>query len=257
MKKLFILLLLVLGLVEVSAQTETFRYGNQTITVDIARTINDYYADAINGRWNCMPAVVECGAKKYGNPKAEYLYGMALMQGIDVQRNTSEGMSWLRKSANQGDAEAAGELGSYLEEAGQYNEAERYLLQAIRKPALYAYLELGTLYMRLNKLDLAERYLLMAVNNGPKGQTDAIHNVVILYSKQNRLSDMVIVLRKGAYTYNNPWSQGQLGYILYQFGSTFNGNPTFNEKREGLSLLNKAAAAGDQSAIQSLREINK
>lgn len=116
MKILTTLLMLILVLMEVNAQTEKFRYGGQSITVDMNSTINEYYENAINGSWNCMPAIIECGAKKYGLQKAEYLYGMALIQGIDMQRNFSEGMNWLRKAADQGDAEAASEFGSYLNE---------------------------------------------------------------------------------------------------------------------------------------------
>ena len=257
MKILTTLLMLILVLMEVNAQTEKFRYGGQSITVDMNSTINEYYENAINGSWNCMPAIIECGAKKYGLQKAEYLYGMAPIQGIDMQRNFSEGMNWLRKAADQGDAEAASEFGSYLNESGHAKEAEQYLLQAVRKPALYAYFNLGNLYMNQNKTDLAERYYLLAINNGPKGQADAIHNIVVLYSKQDRLMDILSVLKRGAYTFYDPWSQGQLGYIYYYLGSTFNNNPTSNEKREGLALLNKAAASGDQSALQYLQEINK
>ena len=48
---------------------------------------------------------------------------MSYMQGIDRDRNVNEGMMWLKKAADQGEKEAASELGPYYEEFVQYSDS--------------------------------------------------------------------------------------------------------------------------------------
>lgn len=256
-KNILTLIFTVLIAVFAQAQQEVFYNGNDAVTVDIGRTIDEYYEDGLENGWSFILPIVECGAKKYGNPKAEYMYGLALINGWNTNKDYPNGMSWLKKSADQGEAEAACELGSYYLDEGRTQDAEKYLLLASRKPSQMANYNLGLFYQMANKSDLAEKYYLLAIQNGPKGQVEAIHNLTIIYSWQDRFADIINISRIGAYTYNYPYSQFQLGFLLYRMGSSFDGNPTPKDKQEALSVLRKAAAAGEQDAVNFLSEINQ
>ena len=155
----------------------------------------------------------------------------------------------------QGEKEAASELGTYYEEFGQYQAAETYLLKASRLGANYAYYNLGHLYMSLDKCELAEKYFNLAIDYGPMGQIDSIHNLNVLLARQMRIKDSIVVLRKGAENYNDPYSQVYLGQILYFFGSNCDNRPSQKDKEEGKKWIEKAAASGDSRAIQILSEI--
>lgn len=49
-------------------------------------------------------------AAEQGNPKAQALYGVILLNGEIVPQNVQEGLMWTRKAAEQGQKEAQGLL---------------------------------------------------------------------------------------------------------------------------------------------------
>lgn len=255
MKHLVTLLLALISTSATLAQVRTFTSGGQSFTINVAYTINDYYNESLNGLWNCIPVVLEYAAEKEHLSKAQYLYGMSYMQGIDRERNIDKGLFWLKKAADQLVKEAAGELGAYYDEIGQYSEAEQYLVKACSLGANYGYYNLARHYMILGKQDLAERNFILAINNGPKGQVDAIHNLAILYARQSRIKDSVPFLKIGAEKFNDPYSQSRLGEILYYWGANCDEHPSTSDKIEGMGLLKRAANAGDKRAIQILDEM--
>lgn len=252
MKYLVILLLALISASATLAQVRTFTSGRQTFTIDVASTINDYYNEALNGSWDCIPAVLEYAAEKEHLSKAQYLYGMSYMQGIDRERNIDKGLLWLKKAADQGEKEAAGELGTYYDDFGLYSEAEQYLVKACSLGANYGYYNLGHHYMLLAKIDLAEKNFILAINYGPKGQVDAIRVLAVLYARQGRIKDSVSFLKIGAEKFNDPYSQGRLGEILYYWGSNCDEHPSTSDKTEGMKWLKQAADAGDERAKQIL-----
>ena len=255
MRRIFIIILTLASVTAAIAQTRTFSINGQYITIDVASTIDDYYKASLNGRWTCIPAVLEYAAEKANLSKAQYLYGMSYMQGIDRDRNVNEGMMWLKKAADQGEKEAASELGSYYEEFGQYSDAEKYLLKACTLGGNFAYFNLGNHYMALDNAQMAEKYYKLAINLGPKGQVESIHNLNILYVRQMRITDSLVILRKGAEKYNDPYSQARLGEILYMFGANCDEHPSQKDKSEGKKWIENGAAGGDSYAIQLLSEI--
>lgn len=255
MKHLIITLLAFVSVTASLAQTHTFTYEGRSITVNVSSTIDTYYNESLNGSWSCIPVVLEYAAEKVNLSKAQYLYGMSYMQGIDRDRDIDKGMMWLKKAADQGEKEAANELGTYYEDFGQYQAAETYLLKASRLGANYAYYNLGHLYMSLDKSELAEKYFNLAIDYGPMGQIDSIHNLNVLLARQMRIKDSIVILRKGAENYNDPYSQVYLGQILYFFGSNCDNRPSQKDKEEGKRWIEKAAASGDSRAIQILSEI--
>lgn len=255
MRRIFIIILTLASVTAAIAQTRTFSINGQYITIDVASTIDDYYKASLNGRWTCIPAVLEYAAEKANLSKAQYLYGMSYMQGIDRDRNVNEGMMWLKKAADQGEKEAASELGAYYEEFGQHADAERYLLKACSLGANLAYFNLGNHYMALDNMELAEKYYKLAIEHGPKGQLQSIHNLVILFARQMRVTDIVALLRKGAENYNDPYSQARLGELLYYNGSNYDNKPSHKDKTEGKRWLEKAAANGDDHAKNVLFDI--
>lgn len=238
-----------------SAQVRTFTSNGQTFTVDVASTINDYYNASLKGSWCCIPVILEYAAEKENLSKAQYLYGMSYMQGIDRNRDIDKGMIWLKKAADQGEKEAASELGSYYEEAGLYSDAEKYLLKACSLGGNYAYFNTGNLYMALDKTQLAEKYYKLAIDFGPKGQRESIHNLNSLYVRQMRIKESLVILRNGAENYNDPYSQARLGEILYFFGANCDERPSQKDKTEGKKWIEKGAAGGDSYAIQLMSKI--
>ena len=71
------------------AQVRTFTSNGQTFTVDIAATINSYYDEynKPNGLWGCIPCILEYAAEKEHLSKAQFLYGISYMQGIDRDKD--------------------------------------------------------------------------------------------------------------------------------------------------------------------------
>ena len=238
------------------AQVRQFHFQGNTISVDISTTIDEYYAEALNGSWNCIPVVIECGAKEYHYTKAEYLYGMSFMQGIDVIQDINEGVIWLKKAANKNDPEALGELGYYYMSNNNMSLAEQYLLKSNQYGGNYAKLNLGILYRQKNDINLAETYYKQAISDGPKGQVRAAQELSQLYMSQNRITDGLWSLSKGA-NLGDAWCAGYLGSILYFFGAKCTNNPTEQDKREGLYWLNFAAQNGNPNAIHDLERINQ
>ena len=255
MKHLLVYLMALISTTATFAQVRTFTSNGQTFTVDIAATISDYYNESQNGSWCCIPDILEYAAEKEHLSKAQYLYGMSYMQGIDRDIDIDKGMMWLKKAADQGEKEAASELGAYYEEFGQHADAERYLLKACSLGANLAYFNLGNHYMALDNMELAEKYYKLAIEHGPKGQLQSIHNLVILFARQMRVTDVVALLRKGAENYNDPYSQARLGELLYYNGSDYDNKPSHKDKTEGKRWLEKAAANGDNHAKNVLFDI--
>lgn len=257
MKKLLLVFLMALLSTAASfAQVRTFTSGGQSFTVDVASTINDYYNESLKGSWGCIPAILEYAAEKEHLSKAEYLYGLSYIRGIDREKDIDKGLIWLKKAADQGEKEAAGELGSYYDEFARYAEAEKYLLKACSLGANFGYFNLGYHYMNLNNSTLAEKYFKLAISYGPKGQVDAIRGINILYARQSRIKDTIPYLKIGAERFNDPYSQGCLGQILYFFGSNCDEHPSAKDKTEGLKWLKQAANAGDERAMQIMRDMN-
>lgn len=255
MKHLFVYLMALISTSATFAQVRTFTSNGQTFTVDIAATINSYYDEynKPNGLWGCIPCILEYAAEKEHLSKAQYLYGMSYMQGIDRDKDIKKGMMWLKKAADQGEKEAAGELGAYYDEFGQYVDAERYFLKALG--AKFAYYNLGHHYMIQDNMELAEKYYKLAIDHGPKGQLMAIHNLNIIFARQMRIADMIVLLRKGSENYNDPYCQARLGELLYFYGSNCDERPSNKDMTEGKRWLEKAAADGDDHAKKVLSEI--
>lgn len=64
MRRIFIIILTLASVTAAIAQTRTFSINGQYITIDVASTIDDYYKASLNGRWTCIPAVLEYAAEK-------------------------------------------------------------------------------------------------------------------------------------------------------------------------------------------------
>lgn len=234
----------------------TFSMGNRTITVDVEKTVKDYYREDLNGHWYGIPLIIECGAKEYGIAEAQYLLGISYLEGIDRDKNVEEGMKWLKMAADQNLPEAMGEFGTYCSDFGKDELAEKYLLLAAKIPSNWAYYNLGHLYYNKGKLDLAEKYYTLAIENGPKGQVNAIHNLNILLVNQNRLAETIPLLKLGVEKYHNPYCMGTLGVLLYSVGSLCNNNPSQQDKNKALELFRQGASLGDKRSIDMLNEIN-
>ncbi len=239
------------------AQMRTFSIGGKTVTVDVKKTVKEYYKESLEGHWCGIPAVIECGAKEYNIAEAQYLFGMSYMEGIDRSRNVDEGMKWLKKSADQYLPEAMGEFGSYCSDFGKKELAEKYLLLAADIPTNWAYYNLGHLYHITGKLELAEKYYRLAIDKGPKGQIDAIRNLNILLVNQYRLAETIPLLKMGVEKYHNPYCMGTLGWLLYSVGSLCNNNPSQQDKNKAMELFRQGASLGDKRSIDLLNEINE
>lgn len=256
MKNLIVFFLLLTSATTSCAQTHFFMLNGQRTAIDVASTINTYYEEASSkGIWSCIPTVLEYAAKELHLSKAEYLYGISYIRGIDRNKNIDKGIIWLKKSADKGLKDALGELGAYYLELGNYSDAERYLLKASTVGANWAYYNLGKLYMELNKAELAEKYYKLAINYGPKGQLEALQNLYRLLARQVRIIDILPLLRMGAESYNDPYSQGRLGEILYTYGANCDKVPSNKDKEEGKMWLKKSADRGDARAKQFLSKI--
>lgn len=234
----------------------TFSMGGKTVTVDVEETIKGYYQESLNGHWSCIPVIIECGAKEYNMAEAQYLLGMSYLEGIDRAKNVDEGMKWLKKSADQKLPEAMGEFGSYCSDFGKRDLAEKYLLLAADVPSKWAYYNLGHLYHVVGKLDLAEKYYRLAIENGPQGQVDAIHNLNILLVNQYRIAETIPLLKLGVEKYNDSYCMGTLGTFLYSCGSLCNDNPSQQDKKNAVELFKKGASLGDKRSIDMLNKIN-
>lgn len=229
----------------------TFSMDGKTVTVDVEKTIKEYYQESLNGCWTCIPVIIECGAKEYKIAEAQYLLGMSFLEGIDRVKNVDEGMRWLKKSADQYLPEAMGEFGSYCSDFGKRDLAEKYLLLAANVPSNWAYYNLGHLYHVEGKLDLAEKYYRLAIEKGPKGQVDAIHNLNVLLVNQYRIADTIPLLQLGVEEYHDPYCMGTLGYLLYSWGSLCNNNPSQLDKKNAIELFKQGASLGDKRSIEA------
>lgn len=238
------------------SKMRTFSMGGKTVTVDVEETIKDYYQESLNGRWACIPVIIECGAKEYNIAEAQYLLGMSYLEGIDRNKNIDEGMKWLKKAADQFLPEAMGEFGSYCSDFGKKELAEKYLLLAAKVPSNWAYYNLGHLYSESGKLDLAEKYYRLAIDNGPKGQARAIHNLIILLVNQYRYAEAMQLLKLGVEKYHDSYCMGTLGVLLYSIGSLCNNNPSQQDKNKAIELFKQGASLGDKRSIEMLNEIN-
>ena len=238
------------------SKMRTFSMGGKTVTVNIEETVKDYFQESLNGHWACIPVIIECGAQEYNIAEAQYLLGMSYMEGIDRTKNVDEGMKWLKKSADQYLPEAMGEFGSYCSDFGKRELAEKYLLLAADVPTSWAYYNLGHLYHVEGKLDLAEKYYRLAIENGPKGQVDAIHNLNILLVNQYRLAETVPLLKLGVEKYHDSYCMGTLGYLLYTCWSLCNNNPSQLDKKNAVELFKQGASLGDKRSIDILNKIN-
>lgn len=256
MKHIVLFLIVLIHTSAIFAQVRTFKSNGQSFTVDVATTINDYYNESLNGSWSCIPVILEYAAEKEKLSKAQYLYGLSYIRGIDREKNIDKGMMWLKKAADQGEREAAGELGAYYDDFQQYSEAEKYLEKACSLGANFGYFNLGYHYMILDKYDLAEKNFKLAISFGPKGQVDAIRSLNVLYAHQGRIKESIYYLRVGAEKFNDSYSQGCLGEVLYFFGSNCDEHPSTIDKNEGLKWLKQAANAGDERAMLILNKIN-
>lgn len=234
----------------------TFSMGDKTVTVDVEETVKDYYQESLNGRWACIPVIIECGAKEYNIAEAQYLLGMSYLEGIDRTKNVDEGMKWLKKSADQYLPEAMGEYGSYCSDFGKRDLAEKYLLLAADVPSKWAYYNLGHLYHIEGNLDLAEKYYKLAIEKGPNGQVDAIRNLNILLANQYRLAETIPLLKLGVEKYQNPYCMGALGLLLYYRGSLCNDNPSQHDKKKAVELFRQGASLGDKRSIDMLNKID-
>lgn len=234
----------------------TFSMGGKTVTVDVEETIKDYYQESLNGRWACIPVIIECGAKEYNIAEAQYLLGMSYLEGIDRSKDVNEGMKWLKKSAEQYLPEAMGEFGSYCSDFGKRDLAEKYLLLAADVPSIWAYYNLGHLYHVEGKLDLAEKYYRLAIEKGPKGQVEAIRNLNILLVNQYRLAETIPLLKLGVEKWHDSYCMGTLGYLLYSCGSLCNNNPSQLDKKNAVELFKQGASLGDKRSIDMLNKIN-
>ena len=234
----------------------TFSMNGQSITVDVEKTVKDYYQGDVNGRWYGIPVIIECGAKEYNIAEAQYLLGISYMEGIDRNKNIDEGMKWLKKAADQFLPEAMGEFGSYCSDFGKKELAEKYLLLAAKVPSNWAYYNLGHLYSESGKLDLAEKYYRLAIDNGPKGQAKAIHNLNILLVNQYRYAEAMQLLKLGVEKYHDSYCMGTLGVLLYSIGSLCNNNPSQQDKNKAIELFKQGASLGDKRSIEMLNEIN-
>lgn len=59
------------------------------------------------------------GLAKTGDPNAQYFLGLMTLNGEGVHKNPPEGVGWLLRAANQGQADAQNELGAaYLDGLG-------------------------------------------------------------------------------------------------------------------------------------------
>ena len=66
------------------------------------------------------------GAKK-GNPEAMAMYGICLYDGKGVKKNPAEGIKWLKKAADTGNADTQALYGSMLIAMDEIDEAIKYL----------------------------------------------------------------------------------------------------------------------------------
>ena len=198
--------------------------NGKSIKVDVEKTVKDYYQGDVNGRWYGIPVIIECGAKEYNIAEAQYLLGISYMEGIDRNKNIDEGMKWLKKAADQFLPEAMGEFGSYCSDFG--------------------------------KKELAEKYYRLAIDNGPKGQARAIHNLNILLVNQYRYAEAMQLLKLGVEKYHDSYCMGTLGVLLYSIGSLCNNNPSQQDKNKAIELFKQGASLGDKRSIEMLNEIN-
>lgn len=134
--------------------------------------------------------------------------------------------------------------------------AEKYLLLAAKVPSNWAYYNLGHLYSESGKLDLAEKYYRLAIDNGPKGQARAIHNLNILLVNQYRYAEAMQLLKLGVEKYHDSYCMGTLGVLLYSIGSLCNNNPSQQDKNKAIELFKQGVSLGDKRSIEMLNEIN-
>jgi len=88
-----------------------------------------------------------------GNPESQFMLAMSYIQGTGIAPNAGEGLSWLKKAANQGVSDASEYLASiYFEGAEQLNikrdvnEGIKWYKLAVEQGAVASAVKLGSLY---------------------------------------------------------------------------------------------------------------
>lgn len=87
-----------------------------------------------------------------GDPEAQYMLGVAFINGMETPRNYSEALEWITKAANQGSADAQSELGR-IYRAGEvitvdHDRSTYWFSKAAKSGNAQAQYELGRLYQQ-------------------------------------------------------------------------------------------------------------
>ncbi len=200
-----------------------------------------------------------------GDAGAQNDLGLAYIEDDDVPTNYYEGVSWLRKAADQGLALAQHNLGLMYYDGGQgvprdKCEAARWVKMAAEQGLAEAQYNLAVMYFDGEGVEQSYANAMKWYHRAAaKNYANAQYNLGVIYQDGNGVPQDYSASLKW---YHRAAKQG-LAEAQYNLGLMYVNGLGVPEKSEGLnyvegvSWLKKAAAQGDFDAINVLHELGE
>lgn len=112
-----------------------------------------------------------------GNKEAQYLLGLAYKEGAGVDKNLTLAKSWLKKSAEQGYADAQNDLALLYANEGNFGQFFEWAQKSATQGNARGQLFLGIYYQNEEEQDTALMWLDKACQGGEKGACELAKQV--------------------------------------------------------------------------------